>query len=306
MYSVVGGQLWFAEPALVLLAFFAITALVCLGCLRWAVRTRRPGVIVLTSVWFAVPVAVIVWLVVAAVPPFQTTFGGLSPESLANPINFFSSLPVSLLTTLGELEALMGVVFLSGLKAGQALRMRRYRLLGLVAGVDLVLILIVVYFVTVWDLFTPLGPPNFVGNPLTQQAVQRFFTVEALGLCAHLLPFAALALPLLALGGSPLGKQQRHAVVVGVSLLAGLMAIYDLCFLVTNLMSWQQGSWQFIVEGLPLTWAQGANNSWHIVLFIPWAVIVATLVLSPLLAFRALRSMVAAGMTADPALGAPA
>jgi hypothetical protein len=305
MYSVVGGQLWFAEPALVLLAFFAITALVSLGCLRWAVRTRRPGVIVLTSVWFAVPVAVIVWLVVASVPPFQTTFGGLSPESLANPINFFSSLPVSLLTTLGELEALMGVVFLSGLKAGQALRTRRYRLLGLVAGVDLVLLLITVYFVTVWDLFTPLGPPNVVGAPLTQQAVQRFFITEALGLCTHLLPFAALALPLLALVGSALGRQQRHAVIVGVSLLAGLMAVYDLCFLVTILMSWQAGE-MGLFDGIPLIWAHGGIDGLYIVLSIPWEVIVATLLLSLLLAFRALRSMVAAGMVADPALGAPA
>jgi len=306
---VVGGRLWLAEPALVLLAFFAITALVCLGCLRWALRTRRISVIVLTSVWFAVPVAVILWLVVAS-HMFQSPLGGVSPGLPANPITWalyhvFTSLPVSLLTTLGELEALMAVVFLSGLKAGLALRMRQYRLLGLVAGVDLVLILIAVYIVKSWDLFTPFGPPNVVGAPLTHQAVQTFFTVEALGLCAHLLPFAALALPLLALGGSPLGRQQRHAVIVGVSLLAGLMAVYDLCFLVTVLMSWQAGE-MGLFDGIPLIWAQGGIDGWYVVLVIPWEVLVATLVLSLFLAFRALRSMVAAGGTADPAVGAPA
>jgi hypothetical protein len=59
MFTVVDGNLWFAEPAIVLLPFFAITALVSLGCLRWAVRTRRRWVIALTTVWFAAPVAVI-------------------------------------------------------------------------------------------------------------------------------------------------------------------------------------------------------------------------------------------------------
>ena len=48
--TVVGGNLWFAEPAIVLLTFFAITALVSLGCLRWAVRTRRVGIVLLTTV----------------------------------------------------------------------------------------------------------------------------------------------------------------------------------------------------------------------------------------------------------------
>jgi hypothetical protein len=314
MSPVVGGNLWLSEPALVLLPFFAITALVSLGCLRWAVRTHRIWIIVLTTVWFAVPVAVILWLVIPShdmpryLSPFQTPFGpGLVTASRDRPIFLFlsqviSSLPVSLLTTLGELEALMAIVFLSGLKAGKALRTRRYRLLGLVAGVDLVLILITVYFVKVWDLFTPFGPPDFVGAPLTQQQVQTFFTTEALGLCAHLLPFAAVALPLLALGGSAVGRQQWHAVVAGVSLLAVLMAVCDMCFLVTILISGGEG----LLSGIPLIWAQEANHTWYIVLLIPEEVIVATLVLSLLLAFRALRSMVVAGMTADPAVRAPA
>ncbi len=314
MLPVVGGNLWYAEPPIVLLAFFAMTALVSLGCLRWAVRTRRIGVIVLTTVWFAAPVAVILWLVVAShdmpgyLSPLQTPFEGLFPGSPDNPIilalvHFFSSLPVSLLTTLGELEALMGVVFLSVLRAGQALRTQRYQLLGLVAGVDLVLILIAVYIVKSWDLFTPFGPPNFVGAPLTHQAVQGFFTIEALGLCAHLLPFAAVALPLLALGGSAIRKQQWQTVILGVSLLAVLMAVCDVCFLVGMLIAWQLGEG---IGSIPLVWAQGGIDSWYIVLSIPGEAIVATLVLALLVALRALRSMVAAGTTSAPAVRAPA
>lgn len=311
--QVVDGNLWFTEPAIVLLPFFAMTALVSLGCLRWAVRTRRLWVIVLTTVWFAVPVAVILWLVVAShdlpsyLSPLQTRDWGLIPGSPDNPIilalvHFFSSLPVSLLTTLGELEALMGVVFLSVLKAGQALRTQRYRLLGLVVGVDLVLILLAVYIVKSWDLFTPFGPPNFVGAPLTHQAVQEFYTIEALGLCAHLLPFAAIALPLLALGGHALGRQQWHVVVVGVSLLTGLMAICDVCFMAGVLITWY-GDW---FAAYPAVWASGGNDSWHVVFGIPWLAIGATMVLALLVALRALRSMVAAGTTAAPALQAPA
>jgi hypothetical protein len=253
MFPVVGGNVWFAEPAIVLLPFFAMTALVSLGCLRWAVRTRRIGIIVLTTLWFAVPVAVILRLVTEAhaMPIFQDIFqspfgSGLVTASRDRPIfvflsQVFSSLPVSLLTTLGELEALMGVVFLSVLKAGQAFRTQRYRLLGLVAGVDLVLILVAVYIVKSWDLFTPLGPPNFVGAPLSRQEIQGYFTIEALGLIAHLLPFAAVALPLLALGGIALVKQQWHAVVVGVSLLSVLMVVSDVWFMVGVLITWQLG-----------------------------------------------------------------
>jgi hypothetical protein len=206
---------------------------------------------------------------------------------------------------LGELDALMGVVFLSLLKAGQAVRTRRYRLLGLVAGVDLVLILIAVYIVKSWDLFTPFTFTPYT-LPDASQLTQEYFIVEALGLCAHLLPFAAVALPLLALGGSPLGRQQWHAVVVGVSLLAMLMAICDVWFIVGVLVTWQLGSGLGIVEGIPLIWAQGGIDGWYIVLFIPGEVIVATLLLSLLVVLRALRSMVVAGMTADPALRAPA
>ena len=314
MFPVVDGNLWFTEPAIVLLPFFAMTVLVILGCLRWAVRTRRIWVIVLATVWFAVPVAVIFWLVIASndmpsyLSPLQTPFTGLLLGSPDNPIilaltHFFSSLPVSLLTTLGELEALMGVVFLSVLKARQALRTQRYRLLGLVIGVDLVLILIAVYIVKSWDLFTPFGPPNFVGAPLTHQEVQKYFTIEALGLCAHLLPFAAVALPLLVLGGSALGRQQWHAVVVGVSLLSVLMAVCDVCLIVSVLIAWQLGEG---IGALPIIWAQGANNSWYVVLFIPGEVLVASLVLALLVALRALRSMVAAGTTSAPAVRAPA
>jgi hypothetical protein len=127
MFPVVGGNLWFAEPAIVLLAFFAMTALVSLGCLRWAVRTRRIGIIILTTVWFALPVAITLWLITA--PPylpsnwslFQSPFGPeMVTASRDRPIflflsQVFSSLPVSLLTTVGELEALMGVVFLRNL-----------------------------------------------------------------------------------------------------------------------------------------------------------------------------------------------
>src|SRR5260370_42549855 len=94
---------------------------------------------------------------------------------------------------------------------------------------------------------------NFVGAPLTHQAVQGFFTIEALGLCAHLLPFAAVALPLLALGGSAIRKQQWQTVILGVSLLAVLMAVCDVCFLVGMLIAWQLGEG---IGSIPLVWAQ--------------------------------------------------
>jgi len=304
--NVVGGGLWLAEPAVVLLPFFAITTLACLGCLRWALRTRRLGTIALTTVWFAAPVAIILWLVIA--PPdlpggwflFQSPLGaGFVTSPTARPLflaldNFFSSPLVGVLTTLGELEALMSVVFLSVLKAWQSIRAQRYGLLGLVVGIDLVLILVAVYIVKSWDLFTPITFTPY-SPPDAAQLNQGFFVIEALGLSAQLLPFAAIALPLLVLGGNAIGKQQWNAVILGVSLLSMLIALCDVLFIVGALITLQLGAGA--IEGIPLVWAPGVNNSWHIVLFIPGEAFVATMMLSLLLAMWALRSMVIAATT---------
>jgi hypothetical protein len=143
VFEVIGGNLWFTEPPIVLLPYFAMSALVVLGCLRWAVRTRHVGVILLTAAWFAVPVAITLWLVTASPDKaiylylFQSSrphagMPMLLPLPLPSFFGFFSSFPLSLLTMIGEVEALMGVVFLSMLRARQALRTQRYQLLGLV------------------------------------------------------------------------------------------------------------------------------------------------------------------------------
>jgi hypothetical protein len=143
-----------------------------------------------------------------------------------------------------------------------------------------------------------------VGAPLTHQDVQAYFIWEALGLCAHLLPFAAVALPLLALGGSALGKQRWRAVVLGVSLLAVLMAACDVCCIAGMLVMWQLYGG---IESIPVIWAQVGSDSWYVALGIPGGVIVATLVLLLLVVLRGLRSMVAASTTTSaPARRAPA
>lgn len=92
--------------------------------------------------------------------------------------------------------------------------------------------------------------------------------------------------------------------VVGVSLLAVLMAVCDVWFIVGVLITWQLGEGG--IGSIPLVWAQGGIDSYYVVLFIPGEAIVATLLLSLLVVLRALRSMVAAGMTSAPALRAPA
>jgi hypothetical protein len=309
MSTVVGGNLWVAEPAILVLAFFAITALACLGCLRWAVRTRHVGIIVLTTVWFALPLVVILWLVTREhdLPIHQAMFQPFFVSELLNDANivsvgstfwslyqFFCSIPVSLLTTLGELEALMGVIFLSVLRTGQALRTRRYRLLGLVIDVDLVLILITFYIVHGWDLF---------GSIDTVRYLQDYYALDALGLIAHLLPFAAIALPLLALGGSTVSTQQWKVAVLGISLLSVLMAVCAVCFMVGVLIDWQFGGG---LSPIPVLWAPTGYVLPSVLLTIPGGAIVATLLLSLLVALGALRSMRAAGTTASSTLRAPA
>jgi hypothetical protein len=193
--------------------------------------------------------------------------------------SYGSTAPLGLLTILGELEALAGVVFLSIVKGKQAIAARRYGLLGLVLGVNLFLVLIVVY------LFNTQGTFTLIGGPVARQIEQD---TELLGLAAFLLPFAAVGMVLLSVGGSEISKRLWQFMLGGASLFCLLMAVFLVFFSVAVLYAWQQNQqlsvWYPVPEWMP----------WYPAAYVPVQVVWAGLLLSTVLALGALRSMVGA------------
>ncbi|HEV2461672.1 MAG TPA: hypothetical protein VGS80_25225, partial [Ktedonobacterales bacterium] len=175
--------IWCNRSPLLPLLFLLVTALVVGGSLSWTVTRRQWGFLALAVVCFAVPVAFAAWLV---------------QQPVVQQSVYDATTPLGFLSLLGEFEALASVVFLSIVKATQALAARRYRLLGLVLGVDLSLILILLSLATTNRVFTLYG-----------DAVAREFELYSgvMGLAALLLPFAAVGMTLLAVAGSALSTR---------------------------------------------------------------------------------------------------
>jgi hypothetical protein len=267
--------IWCNRPPLLPLLFLLVSALVIGGSLYWAVTGHHRGFLALAVVCFAVPVAVDTWLVQQPVVQRDV---------------YEATTPLGFLSLLGELEVLVGVVFLSIVKGKQAIAARRYRLLGLVLGVDLSLLVVLLSLANTSRAFT------LYGDPVARQF--ELYTA-VLGLVALLLPFAAVGLTLLAVAGSDISKRVWHVVLGGASLLTVVMVVY-LVFLTVGVISgWQDyryGFW-FPIQG----WALGYPSP-----YIPGAVIGAGLLLLTLLALIALRAMVGAVVASSRARGAPA
>jgi hypothetical protein len=267
--------IWCNRPPLLPLLFLLVSALVVGGSLYWAVTRHHWGFLALAVVCFAVPVAVDAWLVQQPVVQRDV---------------YEATTPLGFLSLLGELEALVGVVFLSIVKGKQAIAARRYRLLGLVLGVDLSLLVVLLSLANTSRAFT------LYGDPVARQF--ELYTAS-LGLVALLLPFAAVGLTLLAVAGSDISKRVWHVVLGGASLLTVVMVAY-LVFLTVGVISgWQDYhySFWFPIQG----WALGYPHP-----YIPGAVIGAGLLLLTLLALIALRAMVGAVVASSRARGAPA
>jgi hypothetical protein len=268
--------IWCNRSPLSPLLFLLVSALVVGGSLYWAVTRHHWGFWALAVVCFAVPVAVDAWLV---------------QQPVVQQSVYAATTPLGFLSLLGEFEALGGVVFLSLVKAKQALAARRYRLLGLVLGVDLSLLAVLLSLATTSRALTLYG-----------DAVARQFELYTgmLGLVALLLPFAAVGLTLLAVVGSDLSTRAWHGVVLGGASLLMVMMVACLVFFTVGVISGWQGYRYFF--WFPIQrWELGYPG-----LYLPGAVIGAGLLLLTLLALVALRAMVGAVVASSRARGAPA
>ncbi len=248
-----------STPPLLPLVYLLVSALVIGGALYWAVTGRHWGFLALAVICFAAPVVVEAWLVQQPVVQRDV---------------YEVTTPLGVLSVLGELEALMGVVFLSVVKGTQAITARRWRLLGLVLGVDLPLVVFLLALATASH-----------ASPLPGIPVIRQFDLytAVLDLAALLLPFAAVGIMLLAFAGSAISKRVWHLVLGGASLLMCVMVFYLVSFVVYDINGWQMYGW-------PL-------------LYLPSAIIGAELVLPILLALIALRAMVGAVVASSRAIG---
>jgi hypothetical protein len=259
--------IWCNRSPLLPLVFLLVTTLVVGGSLYWAVTRHQWGFLALAVVCFAVPVAAALWLVQQPLFQYDMSDG----SAVTTPLGFLS--------LLGEFEAITGVTFLSIAKATQALAARRYRLLGLVLGIDLALILVFLSLATTNRALT------LYGDPLARQ-FELYSGV--MGLVALLLPFAAVGMALLAVAGSDLSTRGWHGVVLGgASLLTVVMVAYLVFFTVGVVSGWQDYSYffWFPIQG----WELGYPEP-----YVPGAVIVAGLVLLTVLALVALRAMAGA------------
>jgi hypothetical protein len=271
--------IWCNRSPLLPLLFLLVTALVVGGSLYWAVTRHQWGFLALAVVCIALPVAAALWLVQQ--PVFQYDVSDVS--AVTTPLGFLS--------LLGELEALAAVVFLSIVKATQALAARRYRLLGLVLGVDLALLLV---FLSLANTSRAL---TLYGDPLARE-FELYSGV--MGLVALLLPFAAVGMTLLAVAGSDLSTRGWHGGVLGgASLLTVVMVVYLVFFTVGLVSGWQD---YYQLLWFPIQrWELGYPEP-----YIPGAVLAAGLVLVTLLALVALRALVGGVVAASRARGAPA
>jgi hypothetical protein len=251
--------IWCDRPPLLPLLFLLVSALVIGGSLYWAVTRHRWRFLALAVVCFAVPVVVEAWLVLQPVVQRDVSE---------------ATTPLGFLSLLGELEALMGVVFLSLVKGTQALATRQYRLLGLVLGVDLSLLVVFLLLANTSRAFTLSDDPV---------AGQFELYTALLGLVALLLPFAAVGLTLLAVAGTDLSTRAWQVILGGASLLTVVMVVYLVLFAVG------------VISGYPEP-------------YMPRAVIGAGLLLLTLLALIALRAMVGGVVASSRASvrGAPA
>ena len=239
-----------SPPPLLPLVYLLISALVIGGSLYWAVTKRHWGFLALAVVCFAAPIVVEAWL---------------AQQPLVQQDGYEVTTPLGILSLLGELEALMGVVLLSIVKGTRAITTRRWRLLGLVLGVDLPLVVVLLALATASHVSTLPGSP----------VIRQFDLYAAvLDLATSLLPFAAIGILLLAFAGSDISKRVWHLVLGGASLLTCVMVFYLVSFVVYDINGWQMYGW-------PL-------------LYLPSAIIGAELLLPILLALIALRSMVGA------------
>jgi hypothetical protein len=222
MNYLVGAYIWDNEPPLLPLLFFAVTALVVIASLWWAVRQRHPGVMAFAVSCFALPVAAVSRLL-------------QQPPDVLFWLHGFNS-PLGQLSIFVELEALMGVVFLSVVKGRRANATGRYGLLSLVVGVDLFLILVFVYL-TQTDALVPQEVRAIL--PSGSLEIQ----LQLLGLAGNMLPFVALALVVLSVGGSDLSGRILPLVVSGATFVTAVMVICLLLFVVGVLSGWQWGGW---------------------------------------------------------------
>ena len=249
-------------PPILPLVYLLVSALVIWGALYGAVTGRHWGFLALAVICFAPPVVVEAWLVQQPVVQRDV---------------YEVTTPLGVLSVLGELEALMGVVLLSIVKGTQAIAAQRWRLLGLVLGVDLSLVVVLLALANTSRAFTLSGSP----------VLREFeFYTALLGLAAWLLPFAAVGIMLLAVAGSDISKQVWHIVLGGASLLTCVMVFYLVSFVVRVISGWQ-------------AYPQP-------VLDLPRAIVGAELLLPTLLALIALRAMVGAVVASSRARGVAA
>ena len=268
--ALAGSSLWYYER---IPAFFcmAITALVIVVALAWAVTTRRIWVMLLTAVVFAVPVAAVAWL------SSRLWLG----SSFAYPV------PLTFLTIVGELEAIMGMAFLSIVKGAQAISTQAYRRLGVIISVDLLLILLGTYLVKDLALFTSGGYAPLPVLPI-QDTIQYSFqyTFDLLGLLGSLWPFATVGMLALAMLGSDLSAPLWWVALVIGGLLTVLMVATLMVCTVGVLSSWPYNGPLIYDPFLPLPWSNAMGYS-------PWSaeVIEVGMLLATLLAVAALRSL---------------
>ena len=215
MNMAVGANLWTVEPVIVNVVYFALTALMLLGIVRWALRTRRVGMLLLTAGCLVLPLAVERWLLHYA--PF--------PVNSNVQLNGFTG-PLGVLTTWGELVALVGVLVLSLLTAQHAVRTKRYGLLSVAVGVPTLVLLGGLYLVHRLGLFW--GPGYYSWN-------WSVVAIEFLGLVATLFPFAVLGMLLLVVAGNSLNLHRWRFVRSGAGLLVALMVAAVVAFTVYTL-----------------------------------------------------------------------
>jgi hypothetical protein len=236
MNYLVGVYIWDNEPPFTTLVFAAVTLLVVTLSLGWAIRQRHAGFILLAAVCFSLPLAALAWLLRQPIAVEFQLYGFTSTAGQ--------------LSTLGELEALMGVVFLSIVKGTGAISTHRYKLLGLVLGVDLYIALVGIYLIHTLALFPLAGAP-------ADQQVQ--LDIQVLGLVASLLPFAAVGMVLLAVGGSRVSEPVWPVVLSAASAFTAVMVIYVVFFAVAALGGWSWGGWD-ATPWFPAPWLPAPFN----------------------------------------------
>ena len=166
----------------------------------------------------------------------------------------------------GGLELLMGIVFLTILKVQQAITTRRKGMLFLIILIDSLLIL--------------RGADFLLSSPLA--FFWQIFPFSFTDLTSNLFPFTAVGMLLLVLPGSDFGKWIRRFTFVPVSLVTLIMMAYLSLFLI--------GSWS-MTQQMSVWTMLGTPTYLFFAVQLPIGVVGVGLLLSALLAFAALRSL---------------